>query len=181
MKVKEVELLEKYLKNSSFYFEFGSGNSTSLAIKLKVAKIVSIESDLSYVIKGKENDPERKASINYIDIQGDRNSWGAPKDESKNYNWGSYYKSIRNMLSPPDLVLIDGRFRVMCALETYKKCDANSYVLIHDYTDRPHYNIIEKLFDKVECKETLQVFKKKRNVDQKILKDIESKYKNNFN
>lgn len=179
MNEKEVELLKRYLKKSNFYFEFGSGNSTLLAIKLKVPKIVSIESDLDYVIKGKENDPERKASINYIDIQGDGNPWGNPIDESKSYNWGSYYMSIMNMLSPPDLVLIDGRFRIMCAIQAYKKCSYNSFILIHDYTNRPHYHVIDKLFDRVECQETLQVFRKRKDIDQGILKDIECMYKNN--
>jgi hypothetical protein len=45
----------------------------------------------------------------------------------------------------PDLVLIDGRFRVCCALTTLLKLkDRKFKLLFDDYMDRPHYNSVER-------------------------------------
>ena len=50
----------------------------------------------------------------------------------------------------PDLVLIDGRYRGLCALNLYnfykeKKIDFN--IIIDDYNDRPSYHVLENYFE----------------------------------
>ncbi|NQW69737.1 MAG: hypothetical protein HQ457_05090 [Betaproteobacteria bacterium] len=51
----------------------------------------------------------------------------------------------------PDLILIDGRFRVACALKVvkYMHNQANFSLLVDDYVDRSHYVEIER-FAKLE-------------------------------
>ena len=79
-------------------------------------------------------------------------SYGIPifkSPTSKNINkWKSYvqapWKVIYNQT--PDLIFIDGRFRVACAL--YSIIMMRDYpktkILIDDYLNRPEYKIIEK-------------------------------------
>jgi hypothetical protein len=45
----------------------------------------------------------------------------------------------------PDLVLVDGRFRVASALTSFAKLASlpHAHVLVDDYKDRPHYHVLE--------------------------------------
>ena len=49
----------------------------------------------------------------------------------------------------PDLILIDGRYRILCALYVYKflrKRNCSSTVIIDDYTKRSYLHIVENFF-----------------------------------
>ena len=76
-------------------------------------------------------------------------SWGNPPESIENIDktdWKRYSTSISEYDIIRDLVLIDGRLRIACALKSYYKMDQDSFLLFHDYTDRPQYSIIEKFF-----------------------------------
>ena len=45
----------------------------------------------------------------------------------------------------PDVVLIDGRFRVACLLTVMMRCTKPTRVLFDDYGDRPKYQTVEAL------------------------------------
>ena len=150
----ETEFLEKYMHNSKSYFEWGSGKSTKLACNLMIPEIISIEGDIKYLEKTKKECPQ--AAINYIDIGADNSSFSTPKDNTKNYNWPSYFEAIFEKNA--DLILIDGRFRVMCAINVYLYAPQNCKVLIHDYPQRPHYHIIEQFFTMKEKCQSLCAF-----------------------
>ena len=40
-------------------------------------------------------------------------------------------------------MLVDGRFRVACFLTSLIEADAGATILFDDYTDRPHYHLVE--------------------------------------
>ena len=44
----------------------------------------------------------------------------------------------------PDLVLIDGRFRVACFLHSRLAAEAGTPSLFDDYTNRPQYHLVEE-------------------------------------
>jgi hypothetical protein len=44
----------------------------------------------------------------------------------------------------PDLILVDGRFRVACFLYSLLCAETNTTILFDDYTERPEYFIVEK-------------------------------------
>jgi hypothetical protein len=81
--------------------------------------------------------------------------WGIPifKSQTKTRMtaWGGYpaapweYMRKNNAL-PPDLILIDGRFRVACALTCLQHLKGNreTTILVDDYLNRPHFQIIEE-------------------------------------
>jgi hypothetical protein len=54
----------------------------------------------------------------------------------------------------PDLILIDGRFRVACGLAAALEAP-DATVLVHDYTFRPDYQILEEFFVVTRKVETL--------------------------
>jgi hypothetical protein len=74
--------------------------------------------------------------------------WGVPKSHdgfSRYWTYPTlpwvYLKSIRQS---PDLILIDGRFRVACALISILFAEEGTLILVDDYADRPEYWLIER-------------------------------------
>ena len=50
----------------------------------------------------------------------------------------------------PDLVLIDGRFRVLCFLTTIKFAPEGCKILFDDYNNRPFYHVVEEFCPKID-------------------------------
>ena len=84
--------------------------------------------------------------------------------------------SIFNKEYNADVILIDGRFRVACALDIFNKIKEDTIILIHEFF-RPQYLIIEKYYDYIYHWDTLYMFKKKLNIN-KISLDIQKNYWN---
>jgi hypothetical protein len=76
-------------------------------------------------------------------------AWGYPEDRSRITRWPSYGSSIWGRLHEdgvnPDLVLIDGRFRVACLCCTLLHAAPGTIVLFDDYGKREHYHQVEQL------------------------------------
>lgn len=146
---------EQTLRESSFYLEYGSGGSTVLAARLK-KQFISVDSD-KYFLRAVQKkigklSPEQMLIHSDIGLNG---PWGIPifkaKTEARLLRWRKYpevpWRAIfANDLGLPDLVMIDGRFRVACALTClkYLKDSPRAIMLVDDYTNRPHFKIIEK-------------------------------------
>lgn len=161
---------EQYNKAKTI-LEYGSGGSTILAAKLGKT-IISTESSsvwlLELVSSAIEQELPGKIIPLWVDV-GPTGEWGKPKDESKWKNWLNYprepwrYCQKNNIV--PDLVLIDGRFRLACFLATCASVQKETLVLFDDYEDRPHYHAAEKLFDKIDViDKRMAVFKVKPNM-----------------
>ncbi len=180
----EQNTLIKYLQQSNNYAEFGAGGSTFLILLNSTANIYSVESDINWInylrswkfITTKEK--EEKIQFYHVDI-GKIADWGMPIDDSKKDDYPNYSASIFNTLDPNiiDTVFIDGRFRVACTLATIKNCSKNTIIILHDYTVREHYHIIEEFLDIVEKTDTLVVFRIKENVDANRLNELYEDYK----
>lgn len=190
MNPDEIELLKKYFSRATNYFEFGCGGSTVLASQYQnIKSITSVESNIEWVDKVKGllkplevsngssdqlfND---RFSYYYIDINANPKDWGRPKDKSKIENWHKYPEAILMTPILPDLILVDGRFRVACCLCSYKVMKEESFMLVHDYKIRKEYHIIENFFEIVETSDTLYVFRKKSNIDTNKLDKLLKQY-----
>lgn len=158
--------VKRYLSKSTYYFEFGSGGSTVLAHKYKnIKKITSIESDKEYS-KYIQNIASN-ANVIHVNI-GDTGDWGKPKNEDKYNDWPNYHKTWINKNYEPDLVFIDGRFRIACALTVALNNNKfiDPIIIIHDFNDRPSYHCILDYFDIIESVDTLVVLKIKSNINK---------------
>lgn len=123
-------------------------------LSLLCQKNVSIESDKKYsefvnseIVK---SNLQAKAMVLYSNI-GPTKLAGQPiqflkplcKFKYKNYI-ETYFRRDREVLEP-QVVFIDGRFRVLCAIECCKKIKHNFTIILDDYFSRPEYHILEKL------------------------------------
>jgi len=56
----------------------------------------------------------------------------------------SYVASPWRHQVKPDLVLIDGRFRVACFLHSLLNAEPGTRIIFDDYNNRPHYHLVEE-------------------------------------
>lgn len=161
MTPEEVKLFHTYLSKASVYFEYGCGGSTVLADSYtNISKIYSVESDQNWIANVKLNLANSKSQFFYIDLNA--GAWGRPKDESKKDNWPTYSSQMSHISEKPDLVLVDGRFRVACAANAYTHMSDSGVALVHDY-ERASYHVIEKIYTPIERCDNLVALAKKPN------------------
>ena len=152
MSPAEIVLLQNSFAKSRNYLEFGSGGSTFLAIETPVEMCWSVDSDAGWIAKMREWEPIRNAEasgqlkFHHADI-GRVQALGVPIDRTPKASWSSYFLRVWGKLDePPDLVLVDGRFRLGCALATLLACPEDTALLIHDFGDfsgfRRNYRLI---------------------------------------
>lgn len=179
------------LTQSRSYLEFGSGGSTVLAAKTTPI-IVSVESDKGFLqaVEAKLRQMQLRpalAEFIHADI-GMTTRWGNPlvkrPTPERVEHWGRYptapWAVLQREQIVPDTVLIDGRFRVACALESLAHLPpkSQSRILVDDYTSRPEYAPITEFgqlegihgrmavfsqrpdFDAARCREAAVAFRK---------------------
>ncbi len=130
--------------------EYGSGGSTVIAAQLSEKTVFSVESDGAWLEQMRgyfaAHPPAASLHLHHGDI-GPTKEWGHPRDTTDFRRWPLYPNSVwdRADFQNPDLVLIDGRFRVGCFLTTLFRSTAPVTVLFDDYLDRKSYHIVEDL------------------------------------
>lgn len=188
MTQEEILLLKSILENSKEYFEWGVGGSTTLAHNCGVGLIQGIDSSKEWIQKVTSSiDDQSRLNIVYINI-GPVKRFGYPKSNLYKLFWPRYSKAIWNVAKSPDLILIDGRFRVACAIQTVLFCVKNKLnpkILLHDI-NRDEYEVIYRLMnplDKIpsisKIEKGLQVFEIKKDNNIQELKRLYKVYKYN--
>jgi hypothetical protein len=141
------------------YLEYGSGGSTVLANET-VANLVSVDSDANFLAdvkrKLEESDHRAMAKLIHVNI-GLTQDWGMPvfrkPTRRRIRRWEEYarapWRYFRTIGQQPDLVLVDGRFRVACVLESLLSLSplSETRILLDDYVSRPHYEVVERFAD----------------------------------
>jgi len=171
-------LFRDVLSRTTRYLEYGTGGSTALAWE-SADVVVAVESDaraLCTVRRALSAAKRRPALSNLIHADiGITRGWGAPlftrPTPARVARWANYaaapWEFFRQHGIAPDTILIDGRFRVACALACLQNLDARSpcLLLFDDYGDRPHYRAVEAFADLVSMHGRMAVFRKKAAFD----------------
>ena len=165
MRPKEAELLEQWLPTGGKVLEFGAGSSTKFFFAKGAGLVASVESDVTFLevlaadpVVGFFHKKERWLPL-HADI-GETGFLGYPLEQDKGELAFNYYHGIwdglRAFFHPaggeapaadnkirPDLVLIDGRFRVACFCATLLHCGLERLpIFIHDFWNRPQYHCV---------------------------------------
>jgi len=171
-------LFRDVLTRTTRYLEYGTGGSTVLASEFADV-VVAVESDaraLTAVRRALSAAKRRPAlsKLILVDI-GFTRGWGAPlftrPTPARLARWANYamapWDFFRQHGIAPDTILIDGRFRVACALACLLNLEARSpcQLLFDDYGDRPHYRAVEAFADLVSTHGRMAVFRKKETFD----------------
>jgi hypothetical protein len=170
----------KQLESARNYLEYGSGGSTILANRL-VNTLVSVDSDGSFLADVRRKLAEdrgygRKVMTNLIHVNiGLTYDWGMPvftkPTRRRVRRWEDYpmapWRYYRSIAQQPDLILVDGRFRVACVLESLLSLSplSNTQILLDDYDERPYYQIVERFAD-LEMVGRMAVLRPRRLLDR---------------
>lgn len=140
-----LQVLTEHLKRSTTYLEYGSGGSTILAAQLGVPQILSVESDYDWANQVQVQlhllRPQVSTTLLLQVNIGPVGAWGYPVSTSHIASWPQYYTKVWQKgvtvdhLARPELVLIDGRFRIPCLLYSMLHATAGTTILFDDYTD----------------------------------------------
>jgi hypothetical protein len=157
------------LRSCRAYLEYGAGGSTVLAARLG-KPFVSADTDPHFIraVRAKVGALLPTQHIVHSDI-GLTREWGFPvfgkcPTRRELDAWRAYAEEPWRHVDPansPDLVLVDGRFRVAAALTSllHLRDRPDATVLVDDYTARPHYRTIEQFARLVETRDHMALFR----------------------
>lgn len=146
----EKRFVQTCYKMADSILEYGSGGSTVFAARETTARVVSIESDRKWAGDlaahlAAEGIARPGVEINWCDI-GPTQSWGQPVVAKR---WRQFHTYPMRPWSIPDfspeLVLIDGRFRMACLAAVMLHCKRPTTVLFDDYARRKSYHAVEQV------------------------------------
>lgn len=137
-------LFKKYINHATVYGEYGVGSSTVWVHENVNCPIVSVDTDQNWIQNVKSKIGRRDhVNLKWVDL-GEIGEWGRPKTYEKRDNFYKYIDYIWSTDLKPDLILIDGRFRVCCFLTSLAQASPGAVIIFDDYTNRPHYHVVEE-------------------------------------
>jgi len=168
-------LFKKNLQNCHIYFEYGVGKSTSYVIKNTKAKIVAVDTDKCWIESIDVSKRKNDIKLNWVNL-GDLENWGRPKTYSYRNNFIDYIGAVWQFNLKADLILIDGRFRVACFLNSLINAEEGSVIIFDDYTNRPYYHIVEEILPRFDECGRQAVFKVPKQFDINLAKNLLDKF-----
>jgi len=143
-------LFKEAVSGVQIYGEYGVGKSTIWVSSNTSASILAVDSSREWIeeIKSVTNQSER-VQIEWVDL-GELGNWGRPLTYKKRDFFYDYVRSIWSRDQAPELVLIDGRFRVSCFLYSLITGKPGTRIFFDDYVSRPHYHVIEEFVSPIE-------------------------------
>lgn len=172
----EDNLFKNTIKHSDIYGEYGCGQSTVWVSKNFDINIYSVETDPFWKKKITNEIKNKKCEIFHVDL-GNVGPWGMPKNYDKSQNFHLYTDWIWRQTYKPNVILIDGRFRVCSFLTSLIYANAGSKIIFDDYNNRQQYHYVEKYIKPVKKnkRQSLFIVPEKKNLPiEKIKKSIES-------
>jgi hypothetical protein len=170
MRPREIALLTSLLRQSDRMLEFGAGGSTALAVKMGVGSVTSVESDADWIARLKLDDAlgraveEGRLELLHADV-GPVGALGRPS--VKQESWPTYacrpWTHVED--AKLDLVLIDGRFRVACILETARRVSPATIIAVHDFWNRSGYHVVLPFLEQIGASESLGLFRVRGDLD----------------
>ena len=153
----------KYLKNlynsGVVVLEYGTGGSTFLALESNKKNIVfGCETDAKWLSRLSTEIAARNLNDRFFPVYqniGETSEWGYPSFERQPYddarcrNFSQAprlaWEIMKKKNISPDVVLIDGRFRVASFINTFFNASKPCTIVFDDYEGRPSYHVVEKL------------------------------------
>lgn len=151
----EAQVLRKAYAAAQVILEYGTGGSTLLAAEMQGKTIFAVENDRRWLKMMRDwiagNPGVSPVHLHRADTGATRR-WGHPRNETVWRQYADYPLGVwdRDDFLHPDVVLIDGRFRVGCFLATIFRITRPVTVLFDDYLPRLTYRVVEEWFPPAE-------------------------------
>jgi hypothetical protein len=181
----EVGVVRECFSKVASLVEFGSGGSTVLAAgSPSLQRIWSVESDPAWIARLREDagivaaERAGRLHLQAVDI-GPVGDYGYPLDDSRREAWPRYHEAVWDDAGAceADLVLIDGRFRVACALAAIARCRPHAVLLFHDFWNRTPYHPVLAFTDWLGSCDSLAILRRKPSFDQAKFEAVRQAYR----
>ena len=150
-------IFKENIINASVYGEYGCGTSTIYASNNSSAEIISVDTSEEWVNKVRsEIRQENRLKIKFMNV-GRISEWGYPISYSKRKEFIKYIEFIWEQSKLPDLILIDGRFRVACFLYSLMKAKKRTRIIFDDY-NRQEYHVVEEYIKPINIEKDQALF-----------------------
>ncbi len=136
-------LFRAAVADARIYGEYGLGASTLWIDQNTDAQIIGVETSASWLEQVTARLTRPDHDIRHINV-GPVAKWGLPRSYRKRRNFIHYVEGIWKNASP-EVVLIDGRFRVACFLTCLLRARPGCVVVFDDYVDRKTYHVVEEV------------------------------------
>lgn len=157
----EAAALRMAYEDATCILEYGSGGSTVLASEMAGKRVVSVESDPEWAAMMRDwfttNPGASAVEIVHADI-GPTKEWGHPAGPTEWRKFPGYPLAVWDSGFAPDVVLVDGRFRVGCALAVAFRTEKPVTLLFDDYLPRKAYHVVEEFLGQPEIIGRMAVF-----------------------
>lgn len=175
------KLMADYSRNRNI-LEFGAGSST-IALSKIAKRLVSVESDKVLINELNKRINNAQVSIYFANI-GPVSTFGTPisifkfRFQTKYINYHTKIFELPIINTQFDVVIIDGRFRVSCFLNSLNYIAPPFIIIFDDYFSRREYQIIESFkLDLLERVDDCAVFYVKKDYRNKISNELLNEYK----
>ncbi len=150
----EQELFQRETSSACVYGEYGCGHSTIFVANNTDAEIVSVDTDAGWVEAVRTSCEREGMKLIHVDL-GPVGCWGRPRGYRAEERFPEYTDALWD--DSPDLVLIDGRFRVACFFTSLLKAAPGTRILFHDF-HRPHYHVVKEVISIEEQADSMALF-----------------------
>ncbi|MBS7543651.1 hypothetical protein [Ancylobacter oerskovii] len=172
----ELDLLMRHARAARGIIEYGCGHSTGEFVRAGAARILSVDSDPAWIARLRlvpalaEAEAEGRLAFIHVDL-GPVKNWGKPKDKSLKGRWPAYAPApwVQAPDFAPDLVFVDGRFRVASILAALLFGPPGVTVAVHDFWNRPEYHPVLRFAAVLERAETLAVLRAAPRLNRRAL------------
>ncbi|GAB5536881.1 MAG: hypothetical protein Rubg2KO_31300 [Rubricoccaceae bacterium] len=139
-------LFTSCVSDADVYGEYGCGKSTVWVSRHADCDMVSVDTSREWIgrVQSMLGSSSRQRRLVHVDL-GEIGRWGTPVSYAQRHRIIEYVSAPWSDESrKPDVVLIDGRFRIACFLYSLLHSSPGCVIIIDDYSDRPHYHVVEE-------------------------------------
>jgi predicted O-methyltransferase YrrM len=137
----EIVDLVSYLNREIEMLEIGGGNSTIFLSKL-VKRLVTIEHNLEWskTIENEIKNFNVDWSLHVVEPNWKQTHPFQPAEQGQFDNYVKFISTLDD--NQFDVILVDGRDRVRCVLQSIPKLKKDGVILIHDFWNREKYHVL---------------------------------------
>ncbi|MGH8780837.1 class I SAM-dependent methyltransferase [Paraburkholderia sp.] len=153
----------EHIEGIDTYLEYGCGGSTVFAARSGVKNLIAVDTSSAWIDAVREGTQQYGTHVRLVHCDlGEVGAWGRPVDDARIADYHRYavmpWEAAKESGLVPQLVLIDGRFRVASFLYTLICARPGTTILFDDYLDRPEYHVVEQFCGMKEAHGRMGIF-----------------------
>ncbi|HET9513222.1 MAG TPA: hypothetical protein VFO95_04770 [Gemmatimonadales bacterium] len=139
-------LFKDHVARSRVYGEYGCGKSTIWVAHHAACEILSVDASADWIgtVARLTAAAPRPPRMTHVDL-GEVGDWGRPLTYTRRQHFRDYVSAPWSHPGrTPDVVLVDGRFRVASFLYSLLHAPPGTRIFFDDYVVRPYYHVVEE-------------------------------------